>query len=279
MAFSLASISTGKAKLAPRIVLLGGEKLGKSTAAAEAPSPIFLPMKLERGLSEIDAPKFPPISTYTELLDALGVLYREEHGYKTVVIDSISALEPIIHDYTANMYGVDSIEKVLGGFGKGYTESLKVWRELLDGLDALRDDRGMGSILIGHVLTKDINDPEVDNYTSYIFDMNGKAANVLYRWADAVLFCAYKRAFVQKEDKGFNRKTARATGSGERVIYTEKRPAIPAGNRYGMPPEIPMVKGHIWQTIMQAIEKGREGGTTTASSPMLPNTNTKQITQ
>ena len=80
----------------------------------------------------------------------------------------------------------------------------------LDGLDALRDEKNMGSILIGHVKTKEFNDPESDPYTTYMFDINEKAANAVYRWADLVAFCNFKRAIVTKTDAGFNKTRSRA---------------------------------------------------------------------
>jgi hypothetical protein len=249
MALSLESISKGKARKAPRIVLLGVEKVGKSTFASQSESPIFIPMKGEQGIDEIDCAKFPPAQSYDDVLESIGVLYREDHDYKTAVIDSSSAFEPLVWDKVCKAEGAASIEKVGGGYGKGYTETLKYWRELMDGLDALRDERGMGCILIGHVKAKEFNDPEADPYTTYWFDINEKAANALYRWADAIFFAAFKKAIVQKTDAGFNKKTARATGTGQRVLYTEKRPAHPGGNRYSLPYELPL----NWQSFSEAL--------------------------
>jgi len=239
MSFSLSSISKGRARKAPRIVLLGVEGVGKSTFAAQSESPVLIPMKGEQGVDEIDVSKTPKVSSYNELMEVISALYQDEHDYKTVVLDSASALEPLIWDEACARNGnVDSIEKIGGGYGKGYTEAAKVWRELTEGLDALREDRGMSSILIGHVITADFNDPETDPYTTYTFDVHKKAAAWLYRWADAILFANFKRAMVQKTEQGFKKETRRGVGSGQRYLYTEKRPAHPGKNRYGLPYEM-----------------------------------------
>jgi hypothetical protein len=250
MALSLESISKGRARKAPRIVLLGVEKVGKSTFAAGAETPIFLPMKGEQGIDELDCAKFPAAQTYDDVIDAIGVLYREDHDYKTVVLDSASALEPLVWDKVCKTEGVASIEKVGGGYGKGYTETLRYWREIMDGLDALREERNIASILIGHVKAKEFNDPEADPYTTYWFDINEKAANALYRWADCILFANFKRAIVQKNDAGFNKKVSRATGTGQRLLLTEKRPAHPGGNRFSLPYELPL----DWQKFREALD-------------------------
>jgi hypothetical protein len=238
MAITLESISKGKAIKAPRIVLLGVEGVGKSTFASQAESPIFLPMKGEQGIDQIDASKFPVARSYADVLEAIGVLYQDKHDFKTVVLDSCSALEPLIWEETCRTNNVDSIEAVKGGFGKGYIEALKFWREITDGIDALRDDRGIGCIFTGHVVTGEFNDPEADPYTTYTFDINKKAASWLYRWCDMIGFANFKRALVRSTDAGFNKKTSRATSTGQRVLYTEKRPAHPGKNRYGLPYEM-----------------------------------------
>jgi hypothetical protein len=240
MSLSLDSISKGRARKAPRITLLGVEKVGKSTFASQAENPIFIPMKGEQGVDELDVARFPPAQSFADVIDAIRVLYQEDHEHQTVVVDSASALEPLIWDATCRAGGVNSIEEVGKGYGKGYTEALKYWRELTEGLDALRDEKGIASIIIGHVKAKEFNDPEADPYTTYEFDINAKAASLLSRWADATLFAAFKKAIVQKNDVGFNKKVSRATGTGHRVLYTEKRPAHPGGNRYGLPFEIPL---------------------------------------
>ena len=260
MAISLASISRGKARAAPRIVLLGVEKVGKSTFSSEAPSPIFIPMKGERGIDEIDCAKFPPCQSYTDLIDMLGTLYREEHDFKTVVLDSGSALEPLIWEHACTQNGgVTSVEKIGGGFGKWKIETIKYWRDIADGLDALRDDRGMASIIIGHVKTKEFADPEADSYTQYQWDLTDNAANMLYRWADCILFANFRRAVVLKTESGFNKKTARATGTSDRLLFSEKRPAHPGGNRYTLPYELPL----SWAKFAEALNGKPETKPTT----------------
>jgi hypothetical protein len=48
MAFNLESITCEKRLRAPRIVLLGVEKIGKSTFAAGSANPIFIPIRGEQ---------------------------------------------------------------------------------------------------------------------------------------------------------------------------------------------------------------------------------------
>ncbi|MEM1354332.1 MAG: ATP-binding protein [Planctomycetota bacterium] len=251
MAFSLDSISTGKAHRAPRIVLLGVEKVGKSTFAAGSESPIFLPIKGEEGIDALDVAKFPTAGSFSDVIDMLGTLYADDHEYKTVVIDSASALEPLIWSHACQKDNVASIEKVGGGFGKGYVEAMGYWRQIMDGLDALREKKNIASILIGHVSVKGFNDPTADAYDTYIFDVHKRASEALLRWADCILF-ANRRVAVKREETGFNKVKARATGGGDPMLYTQKRPAHPGGGR-GVFGQLPYEMPLTWPAFTGAI--------------------------
>jgi len=265
MAISLDSISKGKVVRAPRIVVLGVEKIGKSTFACGSHfekgvmtetglnSPIVIPTKGEEGTDALDVPVFPTCNTFSDVMDSIGVLYSEEHEYKTAVIDSASALEPLVWDSVCTDHKVDSIEKVGGGYGKGYLEASGRWREMLAGLDALRSNKNMASIIIGHVKVKRFDDPAGDSYDTYMFDVHDKASNLLYRWADLILFCNTK-VVVKKEEAGFNKEKKRGidTSGGQRFVFTQKRPAHPGGGRgiYGqLPYELPL----DWQVFEEAV--------------------------
>ena len=253
MAYSLTQIQKGVQHRAPRILMLGVEKVGKSTFAAGAPNPIFLPIKGEEGIDALDVASFPTASNFADVIGYLGVLLGEDHEYQSVVIDSTSALEPLIWADVCRLANVGSIEKVGGGFAKGYVEALAQWRLLTDWLDALRAQKNMASILIGHVKVKAFNDPTQDSYDTYMWDINDKASAMLIRWADSILF-ANGKAAVKKEDLGFNKAKGRAidTAAGERFLYTQKRPAHPGGGRgvYGhLPYELPLT----WQAFQDAV--------------------------
>lgn len=254
MAFDLTSITSEARIRPPRIVVLGVEKIGKSEFAAGSGSPVFLPIKGEEGIDAIKAGKVPVCNTFPEVMGWLASLYTGTHNYETVVIDSASTLEPLIWADVCQRNGnVDSIEKVMGGYGKGYTEACKTWRFLTSALDSLRADRGMASILIGHVRVKRFDDPAGDSYDQYQFDIHDRAASVLYRWADVILFCNTK-VVVRKEDVGFNKQKARGIeiAPGSRFLYTQKRPSHPGGGRgaFGhLPYELPL----SWVNFQNAV--------------------------
>ena len=242
MGFDLNSIKKGVEHKAPRIVLLGVEKIGKSTFAAGAESAIFLPIKGEEGVDDLDVAKFPRAETFDDVLEAVTTLIRDEHEYKTFVIDSASALEPVIWAKLCEESNCDSIEKVGGGYGKGYIEAANKWRSLMDGLDRLRS-KGISVILIGHVKVKRFDDPLGASFDQYQFDLHEKVHLALQRWADSILF-ANSETIVKTEDVGFNKE--KKTGkdlTGARWLFTQKRPGHPGGGRgvYGrLPYKLPL---------------------------------------
>jgi hypothetical protein len=242
MGFDLNSIKKGVEHKAPRIVLLGVEKIGKSTFAAGAESAIFLPIKGEEGVDDLDVAKFPRAETFDDVLAAVTTLIREEHDYKTFVIDSASALEPVIWAKLCEESNCDSIEKVGGGYGKGYIEAANKWRSLMDGLDRLRS-KGISVILIGHVKVKRFDDPLGASFDQYQFDLHEKVHLALQRWADSILF-ANSETIVKTEEVGFNKE--KKTGkdlTGARWLFTQKRPGHPGGGRgvYGrLPYKLPL---------------------------------------
>lgn len=260
MAFDLASLSREVVVRAPRIVLLGVEKIGKSTFAAGSDSPVFLPVKGEEGIDALDVFSWPPVQKYQDVLDALVSLYTDKHKHRTVVLDSASALEPIVWEKTCQENGnAESIEKVGGGYAKGYTEALSWWRAILNGLDALRAEKNMASIIIGHVKVKRFDDPAGPSYDQYQFDLDARAANLLYRWADLILFCNTK-VVVKKEDAGFGKELHKGMdiSGGQRFLYTQKRPAHPGGGRgvFGrLPYELSLNANPqlSWATFQQAV--------------------------
>ena len=185
-------------------------------------------------------------ASFDEVLESLSALYSEPHEFSTVVIDSVDWLEPLVWAKACRDNGWGSIEDA--GYGKGYVAALGLWRQYIEGLNALRDDRGMTVVQIAHTEIKRFDSPEHDPYDRYVIKLHSRAAALLQEHSDIVLFANYRISTV-KSDVGFNKKISRAVGSGERVIHTAERPAYLAKNRYGLPDTLPLE----WQAFATAM--------------------------
>lgn len=229
MAIDLSTISKTRRAEAMSFLLTGEPKIGKSTLAANAPSPIFI--ATEDGLAGIDAQAFPIAKRLEDVYEAMAVLLNDEHDYRTVVLDSLDWLEPLLHDYVCRQNKWDSIESP--GYGKGYVAAALEWRNFLDGMNALRHQRNMHSILIGHVAQKRIESPTHEGYDAWVLKLHQRAAGLVSEWADVVGFAAHRIA-LKKTDAGFGNKETKALKTGQRVLHLEAHPAYPSGTRFGL---------------------------------------------
>ncbi len=247
----LQQIRTGKRHSPPRFVIYGIEGIGKSSVASQAPKPIFIPT--EDGLDHIDCASFPLANTLADVQNALQALIQEDHDFESVVIDSLDWLERLVWDFLCEMHGVSSIEKVDGGYARGYTHALTHWRSVLNDLDVLRNQRSMCTILIAHAKVEKFEDPEQPAYDRYSPRLHKHATALINEWADAVLF-ATRKVITKTENTGFGRDRTIAAGlgkdGGERILRCVGSPACIAKNRYDLPAELPL----SWQAIVTAME-------------------------
>ncbi len=246
----LSKIERGKRSMPPRIFLYGQPGCGKSTFASQTPNPVFI--QLEDGLDSIDCAKFPLAATLDEVTAALTELRTQPHDFETVVLDSLDWLEALIWSRVCADFSVKSIEKADGGYARGYMHALTYWRELVEQLNLLRNQRGMLVVLIAHAKVERFEDPEAPPYDRYSPRLHKHATALVTEWCDAVLF-ATRKFRTQSDDAGFGRKRtiAKAIGKdgGERILRTTGGPSCVAKNRYGLTEELPL----SWSAFMAAL--------------------------
>lgn len=243
MAISLASISKNKPKK-PIIALHGSPGIGKTSWAACAPEPIFI--RTEDGLGTLDVDAFPVADNWDDVVSAMGALFQEQHTYKTVVIDSLSALEPLIWKKVAKDNNKNSIEDI--PYGKGHVLALDYWQQFLSGVIALRDQKGMLPILIAHSDVVRYDSPETESFDRYMIKLHKRAFHLLYERCDIIGFANWKTLII-KEDIGFNQKQSRGIGTGERLLHLVEKPAYIAKNRYNLLETIELT----WSAFENAI--------------------------
>jgi GTPase SAR1 family protein len=227
----LDKVVTGKIRKPRRILCYGTKGIGKSTFAANAPDPIFIPT--EEGANDLAVAKFPVATEYGQVIEYINDLYKGDHGFKTAVIDTADWLERLLWSRMCVDCRVQHIEQVDGGYGKGYTRALLYWRDILSGLDALRDHRGMTIILLAHSKIEKFDGPNNDAYDRYAPRIDKRASDLLQEWCDEILFATYEVFTKQSGLKG-----SKGIGTGARYLCTTERPSHIAKNRLGLPDQM-----------------------------------------
>lgn len=233
MAFDLKSIQKGAAHLPPRILIYGVQGIGKSTLGAMAPKPIFL--LTEDGLGLLESDHFPLCKSYSEVMECITVLATQDHEFETLVTDSLDWMEPLIWQHVCEVNNWASIEEP--GYGRGWIEALTYWSDYIDAINYLRNEKKMTIIQTAHAIAKKFNDPTSEPYDRYQIKLQDKAAGKMLEHSDIVLFANYRVTTIKD---GKDKKNVRAVGAGERVMFSEERPAFVAKNRYSLPAEMPL---------------------------------------
>ena len=220
------NITKGKKKIPYKVVIYGPEGIGKSTMAGQFPAPIWI--DAEGSTARMDVERFDDPQTLDDVINCIDELSKSDHGYKTLVIDTMDRVEILINDKVCQEQNVSGIEAI--GYGKGYTYVAEKANKLLGKLDALRLGKGMNIVVICHAQMRKFEQPdEMGAYDRWELKLSKKLAPMVKEWADMVLFANYK-TYVVKAENG----TKKAQG-GKRVMYTSHAPAWDAKNRDGLP--------------------------------------------
>lgn len=236
------AVRKGQPVKPPRMVLIGEEGVGKSTFANGSPNPIFLTS--EDGLvgpEFDDTANFTP-KTWEETMEFIRELTTSDHEYKTLVIDTMDWLEPLLFEYMCKRDGKSDIEAY--GFHKGYNIAAMEWRMFLAMLDFLRTKKGMIIVITSHCEVKNFKNPIGDDYDKFSMRSCKEVASLTREWADTVLFARFE-TFTEKDKNG----KAKGIGGTDRVIQTTECAAWHAKNRYSLPSALPLK----WKDVASAI--------------------------
>lgn len=244
-------ITRGRKARAQKVVIYGPEGIGKSTFAAQFPEPVFI--DTEGSTDNMDVARMDKPTSWTMLKNEIAFIKANSDACKTLVIDTIDWAEQLAVSYVCSQHQKNGIEDF--GWGKGYTYVQEEIGRLLNSLSELVDI-GINVVLTAHAQIKKFEQPdEMGAYDRYELKLgqktSSKTAPLVKEWADMVLFANYK-TFIMTTDDG----KKKAQG-GERVIYTNHRPAWDAKNRHGLPDQLPFDFGsiaHIFNAPAQATQ-------------------------
>lgn len=214
------------------VTLCGDSGMGKTTLAASFPKPIFI--RAEDGVQAIPEnlrpDVFPIINDTEELWNQLKGLMTEEHNYKTLVVDSITALERL---FIADVISKDTkkatnIQQAAGGYGAGREAVAIMHQRLRKAAAILAEKRGMNTVFIGHVEIGTENPPDDDSFSKYGLRLHAKSMAPYIDDVDVVGFLKLETFTKGDGDR------KKAISDGTRVLITYATAANVSKNRYNI---------------------------------------------
>ena len=250
--------------MAPRIGINGVEGWGKTTLAAFAPKPAILMSRGETGFVTLRSKQLVPdadcleVSTWADALAAVESIVNTDH--ETLVLDALGGFERLCHEFVCKRdfggeWGGPS-DKGFLSYGKGPDISIAEWLKMLAALDRVRSSRGVAIILLSHAKIKPFKNPLGVDFDRYVADCHEKTWSVTHKWLDASFFANFETITAGGE-VGDRPKKGKGLGGDERKIYTVRRDAYDAKNRYGMDAELVMPPDatRMWSTLWEAMTK------------------------
>jgi len=117
-----------------RIMIYGGNNLGKTKQSTRMKKPFYLPF--EKGVNAISGVPFVPINTWADFkkvnkqLTSLGTVEKAKEMYSTIIFDEVEASAKYCQRYINSLYGVSRLKDGNDGFGLWKEYETEYWEEI-----------------------------------------------------------------------------------------------------------------------------------------------------
>jgi hypothetical protein len=245
-----------------RMFLYGLPKIGKSTFGIDSDAPIFLPFEVSPNVPREMC--FPQPRTWSEAADAVRLLLNENHPYKTLILDTADAAEPLLAEIvkTKAKTGAGSakgevhyMSDVGGGYSKSAEAMVEEWIPMCAALDRLQAKKGMNIIVIAHGKVEKYSNPDGADYDMWQPRLPKQVAGHLMGWCDIIGFANQEITTTRDGKKG----KAKGGTTGAHWLHVDRSGAtFWAGNRHNLPPKLPL----YYQAFAAALEAGAKADVT-----------------
>ena len=221
--------------------ICGDSGMGKTTLACTFPKPIVI--RGEDGLQSIPLKSrpdaFPLVADPQDLWDQLKALISEPHEYKTLIVDSVTALERL---FIQNIVETDpkqpkGIQQALGGYGNGREAVAAMHSRIRKAAGLLAEKRGMNVVFIAHADTEKIEPPDDDAYNRWTLRLHQKSMPSYVDDVDLVGFLKLETFTTGDGDR------KKAVSDGSRILVCHAVASNVSKNRFGIHEPLNVVAG------------------------------------
>ena len=223
---------------------------GKTHFGTTMPDPIFI---AGEEIDNIESARLAKVTNWQQFLDQLTWVLEEDHGYRTLVIDSMDSMERILERKILSENPTKTMATAYGGFGKAYQLMSEKFLSIREDYLVPIWDRGINVLLICHTAKQSIDDLlRQESYQRYELKLhkNSKGVGVSTVFSEfvmAVLMLSPDIIINRKDEKVYSEST------GSRILYCNAKPFLEAKNRYNMPDTITINEGEGWNKVSPYI--------------------------
>lgn len=252
-------ITRGIRKQPLRVLVYGGEGVGKTSFAASFPNALIL--DTEGGSHFLDVAR-ADIKDWPALMVAVRGLVVDPQGFKTIVIDTADWAEKALLEDICKKADKKSIEDF--AFGKGHVMAEERFRDLLDACDGLIG-AGVHVVLTCHQTVKRVSPPDMsEGYDRFEPRLGKHVGGLVQDWSDLTLFATWDdRVITNASGK------AKAKGGRERIMHTQRCAAWSAKSRFELPEKLPLSVESIASLLDVGTAERASETVRTAANAML----------
>nr|MBP8641320.1 ATP-binding protein [Oscillospiraceae bacterium] len=189
------NIISGKLNRAQKVVIYGSEGIGKSTLAAQFPSPLFI--DTEGGADHMDVRRISRPTGWDELIADVNEVAKTPGVCESLVLDTADWAERLAINEVCKKNKWQSLETP--GYGRGYTYLSEEFGRLLSALDEVIA-AGINVVITAHAKMRKFELPdEMGSYDRWEMKLSKQVAPLLKEWCDMLLFLNYKTFVVSTE--------------------------------------------------------------------------------
>ena len=236
MALNVKRITASSAK---NILLMGRAGSSKTTTVLSFPVPILLPV--ESGLpDDVEADAFDIPKNAAEVMQALRALAKEQHDYKTLIVDTVSMFERLWWAALTGPGGEMPLKDALD-FGKGDAAVERLYVEpFQNALDHLRVRKGMNVVLNCHVDQQRVKPPKGAEFDVLKPKLRRRAQALLSERSYAVLY-------LDREEK---------RGGATVTLYSRGVPGVETKSRIALPDRLVIPPSGAYDVLAPYFARG-----------------------